>query len=189
MSVVIHYNSQVVVRHINGDYEAKMERMREYLGMIKGKVSEGLSAKFVQIPREENEQVDRLAKAASTECMVITNQVLSFIQYSPAIDKVEIQVIPIGTDWMMSIVSYLNNGALPKDRNASNRLKVQSSHFMLIENVLYKKGFSHPYLRCLAPMEAYYFMREVHEGVCGNHSKEHSLVHKLIRAGYNWPTM
>lgn len=54
MSVVIHYNSQVVIGHINGDYKAKREWMREYLGMIKGKVSEGLSAKFVQILREEN---------------------------------------------------------------------------------------------------------------------------------------
>ena len=48
MLVVIHYNSQVVVGHINGDYEAKGEQMREYLSM-------GLSANFVQIPREENE--------------------------------------------------------------------------------------------------------------------------------------
>ena len=32
-------------------------------------------------------------------------------------------------------------------------------------------------------------MREVHEGICGNHSGAHSLVHKLVRAGYYWPTM
>ena len=35
MSVVIHCNSQVIIRHINGNYEAKGERMREYLSMIK----------------------------------------------------------------------------------------------------------------------------------------------------------
>lgn len=79
MSVVIHCNSQVVVRHINGTYEAKGKQMREYLSMIKRKVSEGLLANFVQIPREENEQANCLAKAASTECMVVTNQVLSFV--------------------------------------------------------------------------------------------------------------
>lgn len=45
--VVIHYDSEVVVGHINGDYEAKGERMREYLSMTKRKVNEGLSAKFV----------------------------------------------------------------------------------------------------------------------------------------------
>ena len=32
-------------------------------------------------------------------------------------------------------------------------------------------------------------MREVHEGICGNYSGTQSLVHKLIRAGYYWPTM
>ena len=34
-----------------------------------------------------------------------------------------------------------------------------------------------------------YVMREVHEGICGNHSRSRSLVHKLVRAGYYWPTM
>ena len=37
--------------------------------------------------------------------------------------------------------------------------------------------------------EADYVMREVHEGICGNHLGARSLVHKLIRAGYYWPTM
>ena len=32
-------------------------------------------------------------------------------------------------------------------------------------------------------------MKEVHEGICENHSGSRSLVHKLIRAGYYWPTM
>ena len=73
VSIVIHCNSQVVVRHINGDYKAKGERMKEYLSVVKSKMSKGFSTKFVQIPREENEQVDRLAKAASAECMDVTN--------------------------------------------------------------------------------------------------------------------
>ena len=90
MSIVIHYNSQVVVRYINDDYKAKGERMREYLSMIKRNVGEGLWANFVQIPREKNEQADRLAKVAFAECMVVINHVLFFIQYSPAIDKVEV---------------------------------------------------------------------------------------------------
>ena len=32
-------------------------------------------------------------------------------------------------------------------------------------------------------------MREVHEGICGNHSGSRSLVHKLVQAGYYWPTI
>ena len=60
---------------------------------------------------------------------------------------------------------------------------------MLIKDVLYKRRFSRPYLRCLGHEEANYVMREIHEGICGNHSGARSLVHKLIRAGYYWPIM
>ena len=59
----------------------------------------------------------------------------------------------------------------------------------MIKDVLYKRGFSYPYLRCLGIEEADYVMREVHEGIYGNHSRLRSLVHKLVRAGYYWPTM
>ena len=45
-SAIIQCNSQVVVGHINGDYEAKGEWMKEYLSMVKDKMSEGFSAKL-----------------------------------------------------------------------------------------------------------------------------------------------
>ena len=41
----------------------------------------------------------------------------------------------------------------------------------------------------LAPDEANYVLREVHEGACGNHFGVRSLVHKVICAGYYWPTV
>ena len=74
-------------------------------------------------------------------------------------------------------------------KDAARKLKVQVSRFVLIEDVLYKRGFSRPFLRCLSHKEADYVMREVHEGICGNHLRARSLVHKLTRTGYYWPTM
>ena len=47
--------------------------MKEYLSMVKSKMGEEFSVKFVQIPREENEKADRLAKATSAECIDIPN--------------------------------------------------------------------------------------------------------------------
>lgn len=58
--------------------------------------------------------------------MVVINQVLSFVQFSLAIDKVEVQVILEVTNWMTLIVSYLRNRTLLENCNASHRLKVQS---------------------------------------------------------------
>ena len=89
----------------------------------------------------------------------------------------------------MPLISYLKTGVLPDGNNAVRKLKVQASRFVLIKDVLYKGGFSRPYLRCLCHEEADYVMREVHEGICKNQSGAWSLVHKLIRAGYYWPIM
>ena len=99
------------------------------------------------------------------------------------------QEIDSGSNWTPPIVSYLKNSTLPKGKEAVRKLKVQATQFILIKDILYKRSFSHPYLRCLGPEEADYVMRKVHERICRNHSGLRSLVHKLIRVGYYWLTM
>ena len=83
----------------------------------------------------------------------------------------------------------MKNGVLPDEKEVARKLNVQAARFVLIKDVLYKKGFSRPYLRSLGAEEADYVMREVHEGICGNHLGSRSLVDKLVRVGYYWPTM
>ena len=83
----------------------------------------------------------------------------------------------------------MKDGVLLDGKKAARKLKVQAAPFVLIKDLLYKRGFSCPHLRCLIPEEADCVMQTVHEEVCGNHSKSRSLVHKLIRVGYYWPTM
>ena len=68
-NMIMHCDSQVITSQINGDYKCRNERMKKYLEEVKSRIS-GLEVKFVQIPREENECADRLAKAASAEFMV-----------------------------------------------------------------------------------------------------------------------
>ena len=111
------------------------------------------------------------------------------IQYMPSIDVPEVQPVERRGNWMTLIVSYLKDGRLPEEKDEAKKLRVRSARYILMDEVLYKRGFSQPYLRCLAPNEANYVLREVHEGVCGNHSGARSLVHKVIRAGYYWPNM
>ena len=121
--------------------------------------------------------------------MIIPSKVLSFVQLLPLIDGVIVQEIDSGSNWTTSIVSYLKHGTLPHCKKAVRKLKVQVARFVLIKDVLYKRSFSRPYLRCLGPEEVDYVMKEFHEGICGNHFGSQSLVDKLIRAGYYWLTM
>ena len=90
------------------------------------------------------------------------------------------QELGFESNWTTLIVSYLKNGVLPDGKKAARKLKVQVARFILIKDVLYKRGFSRPYLRCLGTEEADYVMKEVYEGICGNHLGSRSLVHKLV---------
>ena len=139
-----------------------------------------MQAKFFQIPREENEQIDHLATAASAKYMLIPNKIHSFVQLSPLIDDVDVQEVNLESNWTRPIVSYLKNGTLPNGKEAARKLKVQAARFVLIKDILYKRGFSRSYLRCLSSEEVDYIIREIHKGIYGNHSGSRSLVHKLI---------
>ena len=86
-------------------------------------------------------------------------------------------------------MSYLKDGRLSKAKDEARKLRVRAAKYVLLDEVLYKRGFSRPYLRCLASDEANYVLREVHEGACGNHSGARSLIHKVVHAGYYWPTI
>ena len=85
---------------------------------------------------------------------------------------------------MTPIISYLKDRKLTEGRDKARKLKVKSIRYILMDEVLYKRGFSQPYLRCLSLDEANYVLREIYEGACGNHSGARSLVYKVVRAGY-----
>ena len=46
-----------------------------------------------------------------------------------------------------------------------------------------------PYLKCVDEEEAKYILKEIHQGIYGDHAGPKSLVNKTIRTGYFWPTM
>ena len=90
---------------------------------------------------------------------------------------------------MTLIVTYLKDGRLLEKRDEAKKLRIGLTKYILIDEVLYKRGFSQLYLRCLAPDKANYVLREVHEEACGNHSRARALIHKVVHAGYYWPTI
>jgi hypothetical protein len=51
---------------VKGEYEAREERMKKYLTVIQTLLSHFKKVEFLQIPREENVEADRLARLASS---------------------------------------------------------------------------------------------------------------------------
>ena len=185
-SVLVQGDSQLVMGQVNGTYEAKEERMKRYLNKVRRLIKKFSEAHFVQVPREENMEADTLAKEASVS--ELTDE-FDEVQYMPSIDLPEVQQIEGEENWITPIIGYLKEGKLPQGKDETRKLRIKSAKYILMDEVLYKRGFSQPYLRCLVPDEANYVLREVHEGACSNHSGTRSLVHKVVRAGYYWPTV
>jgi len=54
----------------------------------------------------------------------------------------------------------------------------------MINEDLYRKGYSTPLLKCITSKRAEYILAEIHEGVCGNHSGARTMAAKVLWAGY-----
>ena len=90
---------------------------------------------------------------------------------------------------MDPIWDYLIDGRLPDDLKEAAKTKTRSARFTNHKGSLYKRGFFKPILKCIAGKDTDYILREVHEGVCGNHIEARALAGKVLRQGYYWPTM
>ena len=85
---------------------------------------------------------------------------------------------------MTSIISFLLDGHLPQDIEEARKVRKRAARFMILNDTLYKRGFSMPFLKCVDEEEVKYVLEEIHEGVCGDHASPRSLVSKVIKIGY-----
>ena len=105
------------------------------------------------------------------------------------INSEEIFLVMTAPSWMDPIWDYLLNETLPSDPTEASKLRARSARFALLRGTLYKQDFSAPLLKCIGKEDDNYVLREVHEGVCGNHIRARTLARKTLRHGYYWPTM
>ena len=90
---------------------------------------------------------------------------------------------------MTPILSFLQDGWLPQDVEEARKVRKRATRFTILNDTLYKRGFSMPYLRCVNEEEAKYVLKEIHEGICRDHVGPRSLINKVIQTGYFWPTL
>ena len=163
--------------------------MQKYLKLTNQLVSNFDRTEFVQIPQSQNVEADEVARSASADDQSRVNDWRLEEQNSPSIE--EFQTFPVHTHlgWTSPILSYLKDGRLPPNLEEAKNIKKRAVRFTILNDELYKRGFSQPYLRCIEKEEARYVLEEVHGGICGDHMGAKSLVQKIMRAGYFWPTM
>ncbi|GJU80740.1 reverse transcriptase domain-containing protein [Tanacetum coccineum] len=142
-------------------------------------------------PTLPKSQACALSKIASTSFAHLSKQVLVEELKEKSINEKEILdvVEEEGNTWMTPICEYLAKEILPEDKKKARAVRRKASRYTMINGTLYKKSFLGPWLRCVGPLQANYVLREIHEGSCSMHSGPRSVVAKVIRTGYYWPTM
>ncbi|KAL0289538.1 UNVERIFIED_CONTAM: Ribonuclease HI [Sesamum radiatum] len=158
--LLAYSDSQLIIKQVNGEYEAKEESMVQYLQQIEELKTKFKSFKLHQIPREENIKADSLSKLVSAleDCKTwcITVQHLP----QPRI-PLDVQLISSNNnDWIIPIIRWIDEGHLPGDRWEATKIKNRAIRFLMQGGMLYKKSFTHPLLRCLSQEEAYTYSKK-----------------------------
>ncbi|XP_074346956.1 uncharacterized protein LOC141685772 [Apium graveolens] len=184
-------DSMIVVYQINGGNQAKGPRMELYLKCAQRIIARFNEVRLELIPRGKNEGVDELAKLGSCREATLLGVVPLDIQRQPSVPNHEVGSLSdnLGPTWMTHILAYIKEGSLPDEKNEARRIKYKASRYIIYDGVLYRRGFSVPLLKCIDGEECNYILREVHEGIFGNHSGGSFLAQKILRQGYYWPTM
>ena len=135
------------------------------------------------IPIAENSRADTLAILATASQEDLSR--LTPVEYlaEPSIDLYDEEVAPIESkpSWMDPIWDYLIDERLLDDPKEAFKIRSRSARFTNHRGSLYKQGFFTPILKFITGKDADYVLREVREGVCGNHIGARALAGKVLR--------
>ncbi|RVW69828.1 Transposon Ty3-I Gag-Pol polyprotein [Vitis vinifera] len=133
----VYNDSQLVVRHVQEEYEAKDERMTRYLTKVKDTLQRFAEWTIKKIKRTENRRADALASIAAS--LPIKEAILLpiHVQINPSIAEAStcntIEVNQAGSqDWTEAIIRYLRIGTLLEEPKQAHKIRVQAARYTLI---------------------------------------------------------
>ncbi|GJZ77476.1 reverse transcriptase domain-containing protein [Tanacetum coccineum] len=159
------------------EYKALLARLR-----IAGKM---------KVPTLKVKKADILSKLASVAFNHLTKEILVEVLNAKSVEAREINAIieEEEDNWMTPNIKCIEEGIWLKDENEVRALWMKIGQYVMEEGILFKKSYLSPMLRSVGPLQANYIIREVHEGACGMHARARSVMAKIIRQGYYWPSM
>ncbi|XP_055960075.1 uncharacterized protein LOC130014946 [Mercurialis annua] len=183
---------QLVIRQVSGEYKCMSYTLTSYYAIAIQLIESFEEVELVHVPREENWEADKLSQLASglrlseelTHRLVMVQR-----KTHPSIFKrgVELDIFNIDDnlvqDWRRDIKKYLENPS----KKMMYKVRARAVNYVLIEDVLYRRGFDNLLLRCLGATEA--LEKQTHEGVCGAHQSGVKMRWLIRRHGYFWPSI
>jgi len=93
--------------------------------------------------------------------------------------------------WYSGIIEFLTTQQLPVDlpKDERRKIRVNSRHFVVLGNRLYRRGLDGVLRRCVMEDEVPSILTACHDSACGGHFSGQLTGQKILRAGYYWPTL
>ncbi|GKV50000.1 hypothetical protein SLEP1_g56718 [Rubroshorea leprosula] len=173
---------KVSIVEVIGDSQLVLKQLSEF---------DDVSIKYV--PRDQNYEANEMAQIASglripegvmQKVVIVEKRNLPSIhQRGMTVSTCSIDVTQ--TDWHFPIIQYLKDQSI----KVSRKTKMQALNYVLIEDVLYRRGNDELLLRCLGPDESFQMLSDVHDGICGAHQVGIKMRWLIRRHGFFWPSV
>jgi ribonuclease HI len=176
VSVEVYGDSELVIKQLNGQYECKSDALRIYYEECREILKSFPLVILQHIPREHNEEANRLAQSAS--------------DYKEHQEVFSTEICALGMDlaeddWRKEIIDYLKGPS----QKVLRKLRYKAIKLVLLDDSLFYKSLHGVFLRCLGPEEAKRMMSEVHDGICGAHQSAYRMKWVIRQAACFWPTI
>ncbi|XP_010645583.1 uncharacterized protein LOC104877894 [Vitis vinifera] len=124
----IYSDSQLVVRHVQNEYEAKDARMARYLAKVRNTLQQFTEWTIEKIKRTKNGRIDALA--GITASLPIKEAILLpiHVQTNPSVAKIStcntIEANQADSqEWTYNIAEYIQTGTLPGDPKQAHKVR------------------------------------------------------------------
>ena len=122
---------------VQGELEARDPKIQEYLGQVRHLQSGFESFSLSQVPRSRNTHVDSLATLATSSVQNLPRVILVEDLCKPTKlggNKIHVHQIRVSPSWMDSIILFLKEDILPKNKSEADKVRRNSPQFWLSED-------------------------------------------------------
>ncbi|XP_071705040.1 uncharacterized protein [Rutidosis leptorrhynchoides] len=182
---------QLVANQFSGSFDAHELSMQKYLKLLQESATRFQHFELAQVPRRQNKKADALSKLAALTFSHFQKQVWVEELPSKSIDN-DLMVASVEEEqpnWMEPITQYIRNNVLPNDKREAHLVRERVPMYIIQNDVLYRKSYCGLMMRCVGPVEAEMIVDEVHNGSCALHWGYKTIVAKIMRMGYFWPSL
>eukprot|EP00253_Pinus_taeda_P009467 PITA_09467 len=172
----------------------------EYEALVRGLYKEiGLNIKYLQVFGDSEIVVKQVYDLEIKPANIVRGQ--GFFKMLAGASQIfensseEVQMCEVSLNDVESlyadIIYFLKNGYAPSHLHHTKKraLRLKAKQYQLINDILFRKNYDYVFLDVLKKTEAEKVLQELHNRPVGGHYVGDATAHKILRAGYYWPTL